>query len=398
MKQFFALGIFLLLGIMSYGQINYEKGYIITNSGNKIEAYIRNSMNIQKEGEFTYRLTEKGETQKIGVAEVQEFGIGDNIKFLSRTVKIDQSSSNQKDLDEGADPEYIEDRVFLQVLVDGEASLYFYKSNNHRFFYNISGDNDIQPLVYKKYLIDGSKIQENNAYRRQLYDDLKCNFKEPLALQDIDYKRKDLIDFFIAYNDCQGSAYEDLSTSDSEFKVNLNIRPGANFNDFELTLGRETGRVRQFGESTAVGFRIGIETELLLPFNRNKWGIFVEPSFQQFSFEYNNYQLSAKADLSSIEIPAGVRYYMFLNDESKIFLNAAIVSVFDLQSEIDIEFSPNAELSNEAFLTGGVGFKFMDKYSAEFRVNAQRNVFKAPNETWFSEFRTMSLILGYTIF
>lgn len=396
MRSIITLCMVLFIGPFLFAQIKFEKGYLIKNNGTRMEVLIKNSGRIQEEGKIYYKIAESGQTSTFNSSELREFGIGEDLKFLSREVNIIKSG-NGAELDRDRDYEFSKQSILLKVLVEGEASLYFYKSNPTQFFYSVN-PSEIKPLIYKKYLVENSKIEENNQFKRQLYDDLKCSQDNAQQLQEIDYNRGDLIKYFIEYNQCKRTPYRDLSKSDSKFFVNLNIRPGINLNQFDLIFGNQTGRTRQFGEKSNTGFRFGTEIEALLPFHRNKWAVFIEPTYQDFSFEGENFDLNASFDYSSIEVPVGIRHYFYINDEAKVFLNAAFSPIFLLQSEVNLEFSNEAEISTKPYLSGGVGFKFRSKYSFEFRLNSQREIFEKSEDSWYSEFNTMSLILGYTVF
>ncbi|QYA24258.1 hypothetical protein G3I01_01605 [Gramella sp. MT6] len=398
MKKLLTLGLFLFSGIMAIGQINYEKGYFIKESGDKVEAFIRNSNSIQKEGKFNFKLTEKGIVNSISASEVQELGIGDDTKFLSRIIQIDQSSSIQRSLDENKDPDYKESREFIQVLIEGTANLYFYKFKNNQYYYSTQEDRDIKPLVNKKYLVDDSKIEENNLYRRQLFDHLKCNFEKSPVFQEIDYKRDDLIDFFRRYNECKDEDYKDYSKRDNKFEVNLNLRPGINQSTFQLVFGDRRGSKREFSKVSEIGFRLGVEGEFVLPFNRNKWAFTVEPAYQYFSYEEVRYDQEVRVDFSSVEVPIGLRHYLFLNEDSKIFINAAFVPIFNIKSDVYLQHYDDIGLADKPYFSGGIGFKYKNKYSAEFRVGSKRDIIVNRETRWHSDFQTISFIVGYSIF
>ncbi len=397
MRSTFTLFIFLLTGIASFAQINYEPGYIIKNNGNRVEVLIRNSGGIQRDGKLLYKTSEEASVNEATPADIKAFGIGDDLKFISRNVGIFDSANNGKELDEEKEPSFVDKEVFLQVFIEGEASLYFYGGKQNQFFYS-TPTTDLESLIYKKYRDDKGKIFENREFRRQLFEDLKCNDQLAGKLQRTDYRIKDLIDVFTGYNECRNAEYRNYFKRDNEFKFNLSIRPGVNFSNFQLVFGSKVGPSREFSEVSDTGIRLGIETEFVLPFNRNKWAFFAEPTFQQFSYEENRYNQDVLVDFSSIEVPLGIRYYMYLNDDSKIFINAAFVPVFNIDSEVYLQYYDDIGLSDKTYFAGGVGFKYKDKYSAEFRVGTMRDIIEDRETRWYSEFQTVSFIIGYTIF
>ena len=212
----------------------------------------------------------------------------------------------------------------------------------------------------------------------------------------------------MSYNSCSAAStavnYNQVNEKRDLF--NLNIRPGLNFSSFETVLSsyyNVDDEVTKFNRKAA--FRIGLEAEFLLPFNKNKWAIFAEPTFQYYKTEKESVayagqffetKSSRTVDYKSIEIPFGVRHYFFINDRSKVFVNIAYVFDVKMKSEIKYDFQI-LEISSGNNVAFGAGYKYNDRFSAEFRVSTNRNLLKNYNN-FTSNYQTMSLIFGYTLF
>jgi hypothetical protein len=142
-----------------------------------------------------------------------------------------------------------------------------------------------------------------------------------------------------------------------------------------------------------LGFRLGLETEFIMPFNKNKLTIIIEPTYQYFKSEGE----SIKANYKSIELPIGIRYYFFLNNNYKIFINASFVSDFSSNNSIIDVFSNKLEIKTRNNLAFGIGCKQNKKFSLEFRYQVSRELL-SNYLYWSSDYNTLSVILGYTIF
>jgi hypothetical protein len=112
--------------------------------------------------------------------------------------------------------------------------------------------------------------------------------------------------------------------------------------------------------------------------------------------------LIASVDYSSIEVPLSLRHYFFLNNSSKIFINASYI--FDLSSKSSIEFNRNdgsnlnsLEIETRNNLAMGIGYKQNDKYSLEVRYQTNREIL-GNYSFWSSEYKTLSIIFGYSLF
>jgi hypothetical protein len=160
---------------------------------------------------------------------------------------------------------------------------------------------------------------------------------------------------------------------------------------------------------TKNGFGIGLAAELTLPFNRNKWSIILEPTYQYFANSRTKdrgingrTEVTFEVDYKSIELPLGARHYFFLNNNSKLFLNASFVWDFPLQSTIiynreDGSTARPLEINGTYNVALGLGFKYAEKYSLELRYFTDRNILANYNN-WFAEYQSVSVILGYTLF
>ena len=400
--------IILAFGINGYSQIIFEKGYLINNSNEKIECLIKNNDWKNNPETFEYKLSENSEPAIADVKSAKEFGIYSISKYIRSTVKIDKSKENLDDLSYDKEPTYVEEVLFLKVLVEGKSNLYYYVNGNlQRFYYN-TDSSAIEPLVYKKYLVSENVVEENNQFKRQLWADLKCPTIGINKVENLHYKKNSILNFFMEYNKCSNSNFTRYDGKVKKDLVNLTLR--AHLNNSSAYI-RNTAYTRNstadFGSKSTLGF--GIEAEYIFPFNKNKWSIFVEPTYQNFKAEIitddffvATKKLISNINYSSIEVPLGIRHYLFLNKNSKLFINASYVFDFNLKSSIEIRRDDNtyynsllvSTLNNTSF---GIGYKFKDKYSIETRYQTSRTLL-SDYLFWDSSYTTASLIFGYSLF
>lgn len=399
MKKTLLVVLTIVLGLNCYAQISYKKGYYINNSNEKVECFIKNIGWNNNPSEIEYKLTENSDKKNITVAFVKEFGIYNICKYTRHLVKIDNSSDNLKELRKKREPIFTEEKLLLKVLVEGEANLYSYKvSNSNKYFYS-KGSSEIKQLIFKTYLNKGNKIVYNNSYRQQLLTDLKCPNFTISKIENIDYKQSELINFFIEYNECNNHGFINYEKKQNRDLFNLTIRPGINTSSLYIENGISYVNDADFDESTAL--RFGVEIEFIMPFYENKWAIIMEPTYQYFKSEkeitaYFETQ-KVKVDYKSIELPIGVRHYIFLNDNSKFFFNASFTADLNRGSVIDYESENDLEIKTSNNIALGVGYKYNDRFCLEFRYHTKRQVLKN-YANWQSAYKTSSVILGYTLF
>jgi hypothetical protein len=154
-----------------------------------------------------------------------------------------------------------------------------------------------------------------------------------------------------------------------------------------------------------VSARYGVEFEFFLPVNNNKWSMFLEPTYQEFEAIKDGELTFAKAKYNTIEVPLGLRYYMFLNDKSKIFINISTAFVINGDSKIELFRTSSGNListreinGTEEYYSLGLGYNLNNKLSLEFRYNSKRDLL-GDTKFYISNFdESYSVILGYSIF
>jgi len=385
-----------------YGQIHFEKGYFISNNNEKTECLIKNNDWKNNPTTFEYSLAENSISQMNNIDSVKEFGIYGSCKYVRTTVKIDRSGKDVSKLSYEKNPVWSKETLFLKVLVEGKATLYLYENSNlTRFFYSVNPDTLVQQLIYKRYLVsleqEEDKVATNETFKEQLWLYVRCGNMDTKNIETIKYRQNDLEKYFVSYNTCQN---EDSVQAIQTYKVsaprnlfNLKITPG--IYAYSLSISNSANRSHiQFDNSFS--YRIGFECEYILPFNKNKWGLLFEPTFQCFntSHKYYNNTLTAKVDYKTLDFPIGVRYYLFLNDHTKIFFDGLLLSnyCFYFNSKVDIFYS-SLNMSSPWSMAAGIGIDYK-RISAEIRYYSQRELL-ADYSFYSSNFSRLSFTLGY---
>src|SRR5690625_722287 len=188
-KNSFLLVSILLLNIIAYSQVSFEEGYFIDNNDKRINCLIENIDWKNNPKEFTYKLTEDSNPRKETIRNVKEFGINDFSRYVRHKVMIDRSPDDPvRKLSESGQPNLKEEELFLNVLVEGEASLYMYVDQRlKRYFYNKDGS-AVEPLIFKRFIRADNKVGTNSQYKQQLYNELKCPNFSIGRIDKLEYK------------------------------------------------------------------------------------------------------------------------------------------------------------------------------------------------------------------
>ncbi|MFM7853822.1 MAG: outer membrane beta-barrel protein [Flammeovirgaceae bacterium] len=306
-------------------QKQFDKGYYITNSGQRIECLIKNLEWKNNPSSFKYKFSENQEEKIATVSDVKEFGVEGSFKYVVGIVEIDQSSDIIGELDNTRGPKWVTDTLFLKTIVKGPASLFSFESERlTRYFYYID-NSALKQLVYKKYVVPSTlAINENAQFRQQLWNELKCGNVGMNYIKKLPYRKTDLTKYFIEFNICKGDSLQTQVYKQRRGQIAFWLTSGVNYSSVS-SLNSLSKTKTDFGSQ--INFSFGLELEFTLPYNKNKWSIIVDPTYQYF---YSTTSSGYAVKLNTIELPTGVRHSFFLKGEKRIFINAFFISNFSL--------------------------------------------------------------------
>lgn len=402
MKQILVTtAIILFISFKSHAQASFQNGYFINNNDEKIVCLIKNEDWKNSPTSITLKYSENEQPVKKTIESVKEFGIKEEIKYKRATVNIDKSSESLGALDNNRNPTFKKEQVFLNVLVEGKASLYSYDGGNYQKFFFKTEDSTIEQLIFKIYLKEKDQIAENDSYKQQIFNNLKCQNISTKEIQNLKYRANKLGNLFIEYNKCANAPFSRYSVNNNKIISKLSLKAGVKTSSLEIN-PESTIYNMDFGNQ--LGFRIGLEAELIMPFHNNKWSLLVEPTYQYFTSTKEEGFYTSEVYYHSIEVPLGVRHYMFLNKNSSLFINGFFIIDYNLGSEYTskrptstLDKSTGLDMEAGSNLGVGLGYNYNKKYSAELRYHTDRNL-KILYSNWYSSYSSLSLILGYSLF
>ncbi len=400
---------FLLLSLIAFSglaQIKFQQGYFIDNSDKITHCLIKNMDWNDNPTFFEYKLSEKDDSKMALIANTKEFGIDKFSKYIRANVRIDRSSEDIEYMSQTKAPIFTEEQLFLEVLIEGNANLYYYEQKSLRRFFFSLNKGPIEQLIFKSYKTIDNQIGQNNEFRAQLWKSLKCSTLQKYHFESLNYFENQLLKIFEKYNSCLNSDFKNFQANKTKGYFNASLKVRASSNSLDV-VNEDTNlkNIVDFGSNINIEF--GFELETVLGFNNNKWALLVDFNYQSFKgetttepFRFVENTRTHTIDYKSVEVGFGVRHYFFLNDQSKLFLNAHYVVDLPLNKSVLTETdnpvpgSVSIELSRSTNGAFGFGYKYNDKYSLEFRFETSRYIFDPPRR---SNYGGISLILGYTI-
>ena len=397
MKKFTKVLLFILVIVSNSlaAQIRFKPAFFLDNSENKIDCLIKDVDWKSNPVTFEYKISENDAIQIGRIENVQEFQIGDLTKYVRKTVDIDRwdkfsAPTVQKQ------PVYQSETLFLKTLVEGKATLYTYSDGSlTTYFYSIE-DGDTKQLVQKQYVsYNGSKdvIYKNDLYKNLLKSDLNTPSIKNWEIDNLDYFKANFVRLFQKYNGDEGQGV--ALASAEKTKLHVTPRIGLSINQVEVNHLVYAGYQYDFG--TKSNFRFGLELEAVLPFNRGECAVALERAFTSYKADSDGSDWTADINYQALELHAVLRHYMFLNDNSKLFLNAGFVYSTDVNNAM---YSPIRRPDPVAIdmnfqLVFGAGYKYK-KLSAEIRYIGDQSMI-INHSTWQAHYTSYSFVLGYEL-
>ncbi len=397
MKYPFLSLLFLFCFAIGTAQVKYEAAYYITNSGEKVNGFIKNEGWKNNPSQIEFKENKEVGAELLKMDAITEFGVERKFKYIRATVAIDRSSDDSNNISSTKAPKLEEETLFLKVLIEGDANLYFYADNNLQRFFFSKYKVPIEQLVYKPYKAFSTVVGKNEQYKQQLYNNLKCQTIDISMINRLEYAQSDLIGLFRTYNKCTNAIIADYELAEPKGDFNLTLRPSIRIASFSFKNAVAKRKSATF--ETKTGFSVGVELEYVIPYDRNKWALILEPTYQSYepSPELTQEGQGVEVSYTSIEIPFGLRHYFFLNDKSKLFVNASFVVDVVLDSKLTFELGDDLDVVSGSSIAIGFGYKYDNKYSAEVRYQTDRSLTVDYN-AYNSKYSSFGLWLGYTLF
>jgi hypothetical protein len=296
-------------------------------------------------------------------------------------------------------------------VVEGEAILYSYtKEYNTKFFLKTKDTQEPEQLMFKKYQAADGAMTENNGFRQQLYNEVKCPGQTHKDFSDVLYDKKQLSDVVKNYNNChdvKSKEYYNGLKRESGFSYTIiagiyNLKFG--LKGAEVEMGAQDNIKFGFGAEAAYTFRsenislfAGLEYELMSSKLENSYK-------QPFNTVHKKYEIVG----SALNFYFGPRYNLIINPRNKVF--------FDLAPGISVPFGDISETTTVITDTGnsyagnasqyelkpgfycnlGVGYAFDEKYGIALRYQTRRDFLDDVYSSYKTDITRLGIILRYT--
>lgn len=225
MRKIFTF-LLILLFTNLYAQNKFELGYYIDQSGNKIKGEISEIALSSFPSKFIIRKNGKEETVESNNATLIKYG---TIVFEKKSFQYDPlvrldivNMPKQKEF------QLVNKTAFVQLMVNGDTRLYKYTENGVSTFFYETANKQLTTLKYKKYLENGTDINENKEFLVQLQEVKNERISGNEGYYNaVKYNDVDLVDYFTKLN---GKSLK----VDKKSKVLFNIFAGYSISSMDI--------------------------------------------------------------------------------------------------------------------------------------------------------------------
>lgn len=402
MKPTFFTLLFLFIFSSSYAQFTFEPGYFIDNQGTRTECLIKNMVWRNNPSQFEYKLDLTSDIKIASIATVQEFGINNSAKFVKTKVIIDSYHTKLDKESNATNVDYNEKTLFLNVLEEGDANLYDYRTKHYKRFFFKVGNNPIEQLVYKSFInsqdLKGTELEYVRKYKLQLYKNMAS---EEITIKEIDkvkFSEKSLRNIFSHYNlNKTGNSKNYFNTKKGNL-TNLRARVGLGLANFS---GEYSSGSQFEGIKNAISTRIGLEIEYISTHFDGLFSFTAEPTLLRSS-NRSDMLLNrgpGKLTYNAFKLPLGIRYNYKLANGSRLYLTFINDLEISFGSKIEYESTPHPiEISDDRkdifFSDFAVSIGHI-KNELSFELRYHFNKFIGTVSGYSIKFNAIDLIFGY---
>lgn len=313
------------------------------------------------------------EHQQFTPYEVSEYGMKDGRVYIARDIEVEGQSQ----------------RVFLERLVEGPVSLYYFAHKDYKTFFMERGE---KPLIEISRKSENRQGMPFGSYLASLTSDCE-NLRE--ATQLVRYNKASLTLFFKRYNTCEKRPFP---------AIRIGLVGGLNQSQLRPSKSQEFDRIGQFNFTPVSAFTFGLFTDL--PLFHSDFSLHIEALYSQVSYYYsepylaapttNSFdtinQLTYTADRKAFTLPV-LLTYAYPSNKIRPFIRFGAQYTYnaDAQSEIEVKhldggkiewFTQQFPVHQIGIVMGaGVSITLWDRHLAfiDFRHNYSYDLVKLKN-------------------
>jgi len=281
----------IALGILGmqfcFSQENFLPGYIVTLKGDSTHGFVDYRNWERNPGKITFLDKIDGEKINYSPFDIKLFRVLDEI-YVSAIVETEVSPVKISMLRFNPELQIVADTVFLQTMIQGIKSLYYYKDSDGKDNFYIKQNEEFVLLAYKKYLkiYEGtSVVLDNKRYIGQLTVYLKDCPTIKSKLNNTNYNKNSLEKLLLSYYECTQSVIKFQKKTEKAI-IEIGVLAGISVSSLKFK-GKDFPHLENAEYSNSLNFTGGLFLDIVLPRDQRKWSIYNEFIYTSYKVDGN---------------------------------------------------------------------------------------------------------------
>ncbi|WP_171594797.1 outer membrane beta-barrel protein [Marinifilum caeruleilacunae] len=334
-----------------------------------------------------------------------------NTNYFGAIVEKEISPLKISDLDDHSAILLKQDTTFLEEIISGDKSLYYYTSSENKKQFYIKTDNKYELLVYKKYLKNGNAL-EFKKYVGQLTLYLKDAKNISSYIQNTSYKREDLIRLFKKYYSALNKSFK-APKQREKLAFEFGVLAGVSISELRFGNPEIVPYVSNLDLDDSYNLSLGLYANIILPKGSKRWSIYNDLLFIKMNYEGQYYTANSehyyryydtKLTYNYIKLTNMLRYKIPFQ-KNALFVNAGISNAIAFEktnsaTSTQKQYSTDKVTYGDAFsdrkleqgIAIGLGFK-INKFHIECRYEKTNGMVDLIMQD--SKVKRLYLLFGY---
>ncbi|MHC2991499.1 hypothetical protein OB13_07840 [Pontibacter sp. HJ8] len=307
MKHIYFVLLFALFTVQAFAQKDFRPGYIV-QQGDTVKGLVDYRGNTRSAKLTTFKLTPEAAEQEYTPVDIAGYGFPEENKYFeSKTIPASDTQPVQK--------------LFVNVLIKGKASIYTHRDSFHQDHYYLSKDDgELTELTQKEYTRIDPVTKKNHRVVEQTYlGTLAAAFydcKEPneAQIKGVKLMASSLIAIAKRYNQCV--APEQTVLKENKSRTRITVGPVLGYTYSNLTFGGSS-YLSEITFNNELPLSAGLAFNVAVPNLSEKLTIQIDALLVAAKFEgsveqgphygrSNNYQTNF--DMLYVKLPVQLRY------------------------------------------------------------------------------------------
>ena len=390
--------LFIFVGINTFAQNTFKKGYYINNEGIKNEGYFKSfGKNLPDLLPF------KVKANNLEVLQIKKENIAtlniNNLEFIKKNVSVellDEKMFAKKENNTNVFNLTSESLLLKVLLKFNDFTLYSYRHKNNEYFF-LETQGNLEFLKYKKVKKNNRKV-DLRKYATQIIERFNIiDLQNQKIIANLKYKEVDLVNFFTEYakqNKYTYKKYERYLNRD--FKDAFNITPKLGYSFNSQSVKTINNKLETSFKENHINYGLDIEFFFNTLFKKSSI-IFSYTYYNEikkdgyFSFVASNDSETFNS-LKMNTINLKYRHYFKIHKNQYLYADAGFL-LHSSKGKVESIYTPtNAYISNLKYNS--------DENNLAFSIGLGYNYnnSNATSDSWHLDRNLLNLTIGYSIF